>query len=100
MHHRSTATDSHSSVSHTDKNLSAIVDNFKERELILKRDHIISSILEDAPKSFTKLISKDLSGHHFHSEERIKMFSKNFAGTTSDGRARHAQKNFFKALEE
>ena len=39
-----------------------LAEGLRERELLMKRDQIISSILEDAPRSFTKLIYKDIYG--------------------------------------
>ena len=39
-----------------------LAEGLRERELLMKRDQIISSILEDAPRSFTKLIYKDVYG--------------------------------------
>ena len=67
--------------------------------MILKRDQIIASILEDAPKSFTKLISKDLSGN-FHPEDKVRSFVRNTVASGVEARTKHIQKNFFKALEE
>lgn len=100
MKNRKTATDSQSSIGQPDKNLAHLVENLREREFILKRDQIITSILEDVPKSFTKLISKDLMGGNFQFEEKIKAIGRNSNSNASDVRAKHAQKSFFKALEE
>ena len=60
-----------------------IVDGFKERELLMKRDQIINSILEDAPRSFTKLVFKDVYGREVKEEERSKQFVKHGGGNSS-----------------
>ena len=39
-----------------------LAEGLKDRELWLRKDKIISSILDDAPRSFTKLIFKDVYG--------------------------------------
>ena len=60
-----------------------MIDGFKERELFMKRDQIISSILEDAPRSFTKLVFRDVYGREIKEEEKSKHNGKHGAGNSS-----------------
>jgi hypothetical protein len=45
---------------HEDKSLAALIDTCRDKDGALRRDHIICSLLEDVPKSFPKLLSKDI----------------------------------------
>lgn len=83
-----------------DKNASALIETLKEKEASLRREQIISSLLEEVPKSFPKLLGKDILLREATQQEKDRSMSKLTAQSTLEGRSKHNQKSFFKALEE
>ena len=61
MHHRQNAHD-YGSFNQSDKNWTVHVDEGKEREMFLKREQMVSSILEDAPRSIHQAHSQGYAG--------------------------------------
>jgi len=42
-----------------ERSLHSLIEGLKEKDFASKREHIISALLEETPKSFTKIFGKD-----------------------------------------